>query len=225
MPETRNKRFLEFVRKAPGFGFEDELKELVERHGSDTPALLQAIIDAKLLEQGGGLPAMGATPSVSPTSIRLPRSSPRRRWRSCRWRSPRKRISIGLYVIEGILTVAMATPEDEALVRRLGQIAQMPVSPVFASAREIRTRSPSIIRTTRTSRRASARWSASTSSTGRTTPASSSPPWRRPPRSIQVLDAIIYYRHPRAGDRHSHRAAGTPVAHPLPHRRHAARDA
>ena len=45
--------------------------------------------------------------------------------------------SLGLYLIEGILTVAMATPEDEVLVRRLSQIAQLPISPVFASGREI----------------------------------------------------------------------------------------
>jgi type IV pilus assembly protein PilB len=45
--------------------------------------------------------------------------------------------ALGLYIIEGILTVAMAAPEDEPLLRRLSQIAQMPVSPVFASAREI----------------------------------------------------------------------------------------
>ena len=49
MPEARNKRFIEFVRKVPGFGFAAELEELVGRHGPDTPELLQAIIDAKLL--------------------------------------------------------------------------------------------------------------------------------------------------------------------------------
>jgi hypothetical protein len=49
MPAARNRRFLDLVRKVPGFGFADELKELVERHGSDTPELLQAIIDARLL--------------------------------------------------------------------------------------------------------------------------------------------------------------------------------
>ena len=33
MPAARNRRFLDLVRKVPGFGFADELKELVERHG------------------------------------------------------------------------------------------------------------------------------------------------------------------------------------------------
>ena len=49
MSNTKNKSFLDRVRKTPGFGFTDELNELVDRHGPDTPELLQAIVDAKLL--------------------------------------------------------------------------------------------------------------------------------------------------------------------------------
>jgi len=45
--------------------------------------------------------------------------------------------SIGLYMLAGTLTVAMATPDDAELVRRLSQIAQVPISPVFALPREI----------------------------------------------------------------------------------------
>jgi type IV pilus assembly protein PilB len=40
-------------------------------------------------------------------------------------------------VLNGVLTVAMSNPGDTELVRRLGQIAQLPVSPVFALPREI----------------------------------------------------------------------------------------
>jgi type IV pilus assembly protein PilB len=49
----------------------------------------------------------------------------------------KKTKSIGLYVLDGVLTVAMADPLDADLVKRLGQIAEMPVSPVFALPREI----------------------------------------------------------------------------------------
>jgi type IV pilus assembly protein PilB len=49
----------------------------------------------------------------------------------------RKVKSIGLYILAGTLTVAMSTPEDSELVRRLSQIAQVPISPVFALPREI----------------------------------------------------------------------------------------
>jgi len=49
----------------------------------------------------------------------------------------KKTKSLGLYIINGVLTVAMEHPEDANLVKRLGQIAQMPVSPVFSLTREI----------------------------------------------------------------------------------------
>ncbi len=49
----------------------------------------------------------------------------------------RKVKCIGLYVFAGTLTVAMAEPDDASLVKRLSQIAQIPVSPVFALPREI----------------------------------------------------------------------------------------
>jgi len=49
----------------------------------------------------------------------------------------RKIKAIGLYVLNNVLTVAFATPNDPELVRRLGHIVQMPISPVFALPREI----------------------------------------------------------------------------------------
>jgi type IV pilus assembly protein PilB len=136
MSTAKNSRFLDGVRKVPGFDFTAELKELVERHGPDSQELLQAIIDARLLSKDEACRqwanALGfayvdpfASIVTDEAVERLPHEV------------AAKTLAIGLYVIEGILTVAMATPEDETLVRRLGQIAQMPVSPVFASAREI----------------------------------------------------------------------------------------
>ncbi len=44
----------------------------------------------------------------------------------------RKACVIGTYIIDGVLTIAMAHPEDEALVSRLASIANMPISPVFS---------------------------------------------------------------------------------------------
>ncbi len=49
----------------------------------------------------------------------------------------RKVKAIGLYVLNGVLTAAMADPTDATLIKRLSQIAQMPVSPVFALPREV----------------------------------------------------------------------------------------
>ena len=136
MPEAKNKRFIEFVRKVPGFGFADELQELVGRHGPDTPELLQAIIDAKLLgkdeacrQWANALGFAYVDPFASIVTEEAVEKIPQE--------IAQKTQSIGLYLIEGILTVAMATPEDEVLVRRLALIAKLPVSPVFASGREI----------------------------------------------------------------------------------------
>jgi type II secretory ATPase GspE/PulE/Tfp pilus assembly ATPase PilB-like protein len=136
MSGTRNNRFLDLIRKVPGFSFADELKGLVDLHGPDTPELLQAIIDAKLLgkdeacrQWANGLGFAYVDPFASIVTDEAVEAVP--------LEVATKTRSIGLYVIEGILTVAMATPEDEALVRRLAQIVQMPVSPVFASVREI----------------------------------------------------------------------------------------
>lgn len=45
--------------------------------------------------------------------------------------------ALPLYILNGVLTVAMAHPEDEALVRRLGMVAKMEVSPAFALPGEV----------------------------------------------------------------------------------------
>ena len=136
MPETKNKRFLEFIRKSPNFGFTDELKELADRHGPDTPALLQAIIDHKLVSKDEACRQWGSAIGyayVDPFASIVTEEAVER----LPLEIAQKTSSIGLYIIENTLTVAMATPDDETLVKRLSQIAQMPVSPVFASEREI----------------------------------------------------------------------------------------
>ncbi len=45
--------------------------------------------------------------------------------------------SIPLYVLDGVVTVAMAEPENPDLVRRIGHIVQGPVSPIFSLPCEI----------------------------------------------------------------------------------------
>ncbi|MGF1482827.1 MAG: GspE/PulE family protein [Opitutales bacterium] len=50
----------------------------------------------------------------------------------------RKAQALPLYVINDVLTVAVSTPEDTALLRRLEGISGMPVSPVFALPTEVR---------------------------------------------------------------------------------------
>ena len=49
----------------------------------------------------------------------------------------KKARAISLYLIDGVLTVALATPDDKDLIRRLEQIAEVPISPVFCLPCEI----------------------------------------------------------------------------------------
>ncbi len=136
MAETKNNRFLELLREAPDLTDADTLESLVERHGPDTPALLQAVIDARLVSRdeacrqwANALGFAFVDPFASIITEEAVEQIP--------LEIAKKTHSIGLYVIEGILTVAMATPEDAPLVRRLGQIAQLSISPMFAPAREV----------------------------------------------------------------------------------------
>jgi type IV pilus assembly protein PilB len=49
----------------------------------------------------------------------------------------KKAKAIGLYVLNGVMTTAVANPADAEMLKRLSQIAQIPVSPVFALPQEI----------------------------------------------------------------------------------------
>jgi type II secretory ATPase GspE/PulE/Tfp pilus assembly ATPase PilB-like protein len=131
----KSNTFLDRVRALPRFDYVHELATLVERHGN-TAALVEAIIDEKLLSKDDACrywadalnvayvdPFASVITDVAIEKIPL--------------EVAKKVKAIGLYVLDGVLTVAMASPADADLVRRLGQIAQMPVSPVFALPREI----------------------------------------------------------------------------------------
>lgn len=140
MSETKskvpNKRFAELLRRVPGFTAGNDLGELCLRYGEDSLKLLQGVIDARLVTKdeacrqwANGLGFAYVDPFASVVTEEAVEKLPHE--------VAQKAQAIGIYIVEGILTVAMATPEDEALVRRLGQIAQMPVSPVFAPPQEI----------------------------------------------------------------------------------------
>ena len=93
----------------------------------------------------------------------------------------KKSKSIGLYVLDGVLTVAMADPLNVDLVKRLGQIAEMPISPVFALPREIEDAiCDPLLHGDRASKRASANSNIPRFSTNLTWPATS---WRRSPKT------------------------------------------
>ena len=127
--------FLSRVRQIPRFDFAGEIANLAARFG-DTPAFIQAVIDEKFLIKdeacrhwADSMNVAYVDPFASVITDEAIEKIP--------MEVAKKVKAIGLYVLNGVLTVAMATPADADLLRRLAQIAQMQLSPVFALQRDI----------------------------------------------------------------------------------------
>jgi type II secretory ATPase GspE/PulE/Tfp pilus assembly ATPase PilB-like protein len=135
VPNPRNSKFIDLVLDLPNFDYPREMRQLLSEH-PDGVDLLTSIIDQKLLPKDEACrlwaDAMGLAyvdPFVSVITeeavARIPAEI------------ARKVKCVGLYVFAGTLTVAMASPDEADVVRRVGNIAQIPISPVFALPREI----------------------------------------------------------------------------------------
>ena len=135
MLNPNRKQFIDRLKKLPHFDYAAELAVLVERHG-DSAILLQAIIDDKLVIKddacrywADSMHVAYVDPFASVITEEAIDKIP--------MEVAKKVKAIGLYVLNGVLTTAMASPADTELIRRLSQIAQVPISPVFALPREI----------------------------------------------------------------------------------------
>jgi len=135
VPKSKNSTFAQRIGQLPNFDYTHEFAALVSRHGN-TPELLQAVIDEKLLPKDDACQFWGDSLGVAYidpfTSVVTEEAIDR-----IPVEIAKKTKALGLYVINGVLTVALATPDDEDLIKRLSQIAQLPVSPVFSLPREI----------------------------------------------------------------------------------------
>ena len=135
MENPKSNSFLERIRALPNFDYSSEVAGLAARHG-ESLLLLQAVIDEKFLTKDDACrywaDAMNVAyvdPFASVITDEAIEKIPSE--------VARKVKAIGLYVLNNVLTVAFASPNDPELVRRLGHIVQMPISPVFALPREI----------------------------------------------------------------------------------------
>ncbi len=135
MLKRNTSQFLDLIQALPEFDSPEELHSLVETHGV-TLDLLDAIIDKQLVSREQACRCWADTlgvayvdPFASIITEEATLSIPAE--------VAKKAVVLGLYVVDGVLTVAMATPKDAELVKRVGLIAKMPVSPVFALRREI----------------------------------------------------------------------------------------
>ena len=130
------KTFSELVRAQPRFDAGAEFDALTAEHGADTLRQLAAAIERKVLVKEAAchlwadsigiayVDVMSSAISEEATGL-IPAEV------------ARKTHALGLYLIDGVLTVAMPNPGDAAFVRRLEHIAGVPVSPVFCLPCEI----------------------------------------------------------------------------------------
>jgi type II secretory ATPase GspE/PulE/Tfp pilus assembly ATPase PilB-like protein len=131
----QNSLFLERVHVLPHFDCAEEMAILAGKH-VDGSALAQAAIDEKVLSKDDACRCWADTMGIAyvdPFASVVTEEAVGR----IPVAIASKATSIGLYILDGVLTVAMADPSDAQLVRRLGQVAEIPVSPVFALPRDI----------------------------------------------------------------------------------------
>jgi type IV pilus assembly protein PilB len=131
-----NKAFLDLVRALPNFDFGPELESTGKAHGSGTLAHLQAIIDGHLLTKDEACRLWSNSIGIAYVDV-LASAITDEAVEKIPLAIARKIKGLGLYIIDGVLTVALASPEDKDLVRRLEQITQAIVSPVFCLPCEI----------------------------------------------------------------------------------------
>ena len=135
MENPGSSAFLDRLRQLPRFDYLDDVAALASRHGHNV-SLVQATIDEKFLAKDDACRYWADTLNVAyvdPFASVITDEAIER----IPVEVARKIRAIGLYVLNGVLTVAMADPGNQELIRRVGQIAQIPVSPVFALPREI----------------------------------------------------------------------------------------
>ncbi len=135
MSPPPHKEFVDLVLSQPGFDAPPKLAALAAKH-ADELDLLQAIIDHKLLPKEEACRLWGDYHNIAYVDV-LASGITLEAAKHIPLEIARLARAIGLYVIDGVLTVAMATPGDPKLVRSLEQIAQLPLSPVFCLPCEI----------------------------------------------------------------------------------------
>lgn len=135
MVNLANSTFLEQLYALPHFAAEHEINLLVEQHGVSV-ALVQEIVSHHYVNKdevcrlwADSLGCAYVDPFSSVITDEAVAKIP--------VEIAKKALTIGLYLIDGVLTAAMATPDDLELVKGLAQMAQVPISPVFALPRDI----------------------------------------------------------------------------------------
>ena len=165
-PSPTNKTFVELVQHLPNFDYTREITQLLEDH-PDGIELLNAVIDQKLVSKDDACRLWADTLGVAyvdPFASVITEDAVA----AIPLEIAKKVKAIGLYQFGGALTVALASPNDADLIRRLGQIAQIPSALSSPSPAKSKTPSRSTTPTKKASKTACSAWSARRSSTSPT---------------------------------------------------------
>ncbi len=130
-----NPSFGDLIRKTRHFDSEGELAALEHQHGEGLPLLI-AVIETKLLLKDDACRLYADTLGfayVDPFASLITEEA----IAAVPIEVAKKVGMIGLYVLDGVLTAVFSSPNDATLVKRVSQIAQIPISPVFALPRDI----------------------------------------------------------------------------------------
>ncbi|MEX0331640.1 MAG: GspE/PulE family protein [Puniceicoccaceae bacterium] len=136
MDKRENKAFLDKIQQGEGTFISEDIEPILQRSGGATLAFLEELIEKELISKSracrmwaDSLEVAYVNPLIAVVTTDAVQRIP--------FEIAQKAQVIGLYVINNVLTVAMAHPEDKRLLKQLEAIANVEVSPVFAPPREI----------------------------------------------------------------------------------------
>ena len=136
MESRENKAFLEQFQGGEGNVVSEDIEPILQRSGGATLSFLEEIIEKEYLSKSRACrlwaDALGVA-YVNPLIAVVTTDAVQR----IPYDIAHKARVIGLYVINNVLTVAMAQPQDKRLVKQIEAIANIEISPVFAPPREI----------------------------------------------------------------------------------------
>ncbi|MGC9450818.1 MAG: GspE/PulE family protein [Oceanipulchritudo sp.] len=136
MEKRENKAFLEKIREGEGTFISEDIEPILQRSGGSTVSFLEELIEKELISKSracrmwaDSLGVAYVNPLIAVVTTDAVQRIP--------FEIAQKAQVIALYVINNVLTVAMAHPQDKRLVKQIEAIANVEVSPVFAPPREI----------------------------------------------------------------------------------------
>ena len=133
----RNSKFLELLlEEVPSSTAEDEIEQVLDTHEGFTLEMLERLIASEIVSKDVAYRIWGKSigyayvdPIVTIVTAEALEKVP--------LDIARKGRALGLYVVNNVMTVATADPDDAGLLKNLQNIAQIEISPVFSLPSEI----------------------------------------------------------------------------------------